>query len=139
MKRITHHRDATDNVLHIEAEGVLVNITVGLSDADGREVTRVDISPDDVTRGGDGEGRTWVRDGARIVRLNQGEAPDAVHRKAIETAARDLLALLDQVVPASTIHWAVEGAREQLTSLAAQAKNLHLSTTPRGGVEQPEG
>jgi hypothetical protein len=44
-----------------------VNITVGLTDAHGRAVTRVDVSPEDETRGGDAEGRIWKVDGARIV------------------------------------------------------------------------
>lgn len=35
---------------HIETDGCIVNITVGLRTRDGREVTRVDVLPDDETR-----------------------------------------------------------------------------------------
>ncbi len=54
--------------LHIETEGAIVNVTVGLTDSEGRAVPRVDGLPDDETRGGDGEGRIWHQDGARIIR-----------------------------------------------------------------------
>jgi len=55
---------------HIETDGCIVNITVGLRADDGREVTRVDVLPDDETRGGDAEGRCWRQaDGdARVIR-----------------------------------------------------------------------
>jgi hypothetical protein len=70
MRTIHHTARAADKTLHVEAEGVLVNIQVGLSDDEGRRVTRVDISPDDATRGG-----RWYQDGARIVELLPGENP----------------------------------------------------------------
>jgi hypothetical protein len=47
------------NVLHIETDGCTVNIHVGLTDAQGRQVTRIDVSPDDESRGGDGSGYVW--------------------------------------------------------------------------------
>lgn len=58
----------TVRMLHIETEGAVVNITVGLRDEHGRKVTRVDVNPDDETRGGDGQGDVWQRDGARVIR-----------------------------------------------------------------------
>lgn len=75
MKRIPFYagRNRSGNLLHIETDGCVVNIHVGLSDADGRDVTSVRVSPDDASRGGDGNGRIWVRDGSRIVRLHPGE------------------------------------------------------------------
>lgn len=54
--------------MHIEVDGAVVNITVGLTDEYGRRVTSVMINPDDESRGGDGEGRMWFRRGARIIR-----------------------------------------------------------------------
>jgi hypothetical protein len=54
--------------LHIETEGAVINVTVGLTDSHGRKVTRVEVSPDDESRGGDGEGFQWYRDGDRIIR-----------------------------------------------------------------------
>ena len=58
--------------LHIETDGCLINIRVGLTDAEGRRVTRVDVSPDDESRGGDGSGDLWHAVdgpiGGRIVR-----------------------------------------------------------------------
>lgn len=62
------------DTLHIEAEGCIVNIRVGLTDSRGRKVTAVSILPDDETRGGDGQGRVWRlvgAAGARVVRLNK--------------------------------------------------------------------
>jgi hypothetical protein len=56
-------------VMRVHTDGAMIDIEVGLHDADGRKVTRVDVSIDDAARGGDKEGRTWVRDGARYVRL----------------------------------------------------------------------
>lgn len=75
MKRIGFYAktNRSGNLLHIETDGCLVNIHVGLTDRDGHQVTSVRISPDDVSRGGDGAGRIWVQDGSRIVRLHEGE------------------------------------------------------------------
>lgn len=44
---------------HVETDGCIVNITVGLVDQYGRRVTRVDVVPDDERRGGDGDGLIW--------------------------------------------------------------------------------
>lgn len=57
----------------VEADGAIVEITVGLNDADGRQVTRVDVTVEDEQRGGDRNGHMWRRDGARLVRLNLDE------------------------------------------------------------------
>lgn len=78
MKTIRHGRNARDKLLHIEADGVLVNIHVGLTDMDGRHVTNVSVSPDDRSTGGDGSGHYWYQDGARIIRLHPGEEPPAL-------------------------------------------------------------
>lgn len=75
MKTVTHPRNAREKLLHVEADGVLVNIRVGLTDAEGHPVTRIDISPDDKSRGGDGTGYYWYQDGPRIIRLHPGEEP----------------------------------------------------------------
>lgn len=63
MKRIVHMASARDKLLHIETEGAVVNIRVGLSDREGRAVTSVEIIPDDETRSPDHEGRYWHLDG----------------------------------------------------------------------------
>ena len=61
------------DVLHIEAEGCIVNVHVRLRDSRGRKVTRVDVLPADERRGGDGQGRIWrLRSShgcARVVQL----------------------------------------------------------------------
>lgn len=59
---------------HIEVDGAIVNIMVGLETRNGRQVTRVDIIPDDERRGGDSDGRVWkdLGDG-RVVRLHENE------------------------------------------------------------------
>jgi hypothetical protein len=100
MRRISFYdgpRNKQD-ILHIETDGAIVNIQVGLHDTDGRQVTSVRISPDDASRGGDGNGRIWVRDGSRIVRLHEGEdilpAPAVVTMSAGKLA--DALAEVDR-------------------------------------------
>lgn len=47
------------NLLHIETDGCIVNIHVGLTNLRGQQVTRVDVIPDGKSRGGDGQGRVW--------------------------------------------------------------------------------
>ncbi len=81
MRRISfyHGKRNKQDILHIETDGCIVNIQVGLHDVDGRQVTSVRISPDDKTRGGDGQGRMWVQDGSRIVRLLPGETKLPMH------------------------------------------------------------
>jgi hypothetical protein len=60
MRRICFsRRNRSDNLLHIEIPGAVVNIRVNLHDHEGREVTRIDILPDNEHRGGDPEGRMW--------------------------------------------------------------------------------
>lgn len=59
--------------LHIETDGCIVNIDVGLTDAEGRQVTRVSVLPEDESRGGDADGRIWRQDGPRVIRLHEGE------------------------------------------------------------------
>lgn len=46
MKRISHFNTARDKLLHIETEGAIVNIRVGLSDNQGQAVTSIEILPD---------------------------------------------------------------------------------------------
>jgi hypothetical protein len=46
-------------ILHIETDGCIVNIQVGLSDRAGRPVTNVSVTADGHNRGGDGQGRIW--------------------------------------------------------------------------------
>jgi len=59
----------SDNLLHIEVPGAIVNIRVNLTDRLGRKVTSVSVSPDDNDRSPDGEGRYWrlQPDGVRII------------------------------------------------------------------------
>lgn len=68
MRKISFKKgNRSGNLLHIESEGMVVNIRVGLTDDQGNEVSRVDILPDDKTRGGD-----WHADtknlGIRLIR-----------------------------------------------------------------------
>ena len=75
MRRIRFYagRNRSGNVLHVETDGAVINVSVGLEDAAGRQVTTISISPDDESRGGDGSGRTWHRAGDRVIRLHEGE------------------------------------------------------------------
>lgn len=68
MKRIVHGEGARDKLLHVEAEGCIVNIQVGLHDDAGRKVTRVDIIPDGYV------GEEWHADGLTSVRVIEGKA-----------------------------------------------------------------
>jgi hypothetical protein len=50
MRRIGFtKRNRSGNLLHIETEGAIVNIRVGLEDTEGREVTSIEILPDETT------------------------------------------------------------------------------------------
>ncbi len=73
MRRLSFHAkgNRSGNLLHIETDGCVVNIHVGLTDDQGRAVTRVDVLADNEGRGGDGEGRFWHVDGPRVVRQDE--------------------------------------------------------------------
>jgi hypothetical protein len=106
MRRINFYakRNRSGNLLHIETDGVLVNIHVGLTDRDGRQVTTLSIIPDDEQRGGDGQARIWHRDGDRIVRLHEGEnelpqeRPTADELEAKQAQLRAEQVALDEVL-----------------------------------------
>jgi hypothetical protein len=65
--------------LHIELPGAIVNIQIGLRDAEGREVTRIDVQSDGNRYAGDPE---WWVDGVagdngrgfRIIRMEPAKA-----------------------------------------------------------------
>jgi len=65
MKRISHFNTARDKTLHIETEGAIVNIRVGLQDFEGHEVTSVEILPDNHCAGDP----KWTLDGSINNRL----------------------------------------------------------------------
>lgn len=68
MKTVVHSAHARDTLLHIETEGCVVNIQIGLRDQFGRRVTSVRILPDDESRGGDAGGRLWHQaDMSRVI------------------------------------------------------------------------
>lgn len=46
MKTVVHNEHARDKLLHIEAEGCIINVRVGLTDNWGRKVTSIEITPD---------------------------------------------------------------------------------------------
>lgn len=79
MKRETFYadRNRSGNLLHIETDGCIVNIQVGLRDADGRRVTSVRVSPDNYAE----PGGKWVVDGSRVVQLLPGETRLPVHAR----------------------------------------------------------
>lgn len=61
VKTVTFYadRNRSGNLLHVETDGCIVNIHVGLRDSFGNRVTRVNVIPDDEYRGGDGNGSIW--------------------------------------------------------------------------------
>jgi hypothetical protein len=71
VKRISFYagRNRSGNQLHIETDGAIVNVRVGLHDTDGRRVTSVQVSPDNYAE----RGGHWVLDGSRVVQLLDGE------------------------------------------------------------------
>lgn len=69
MKRIRHGAQARDKLLHIEGDGCVINVRVGLTDNQGRRMTSVQVIPDAEENGGDHEGRTWTVDGALNTRI----------------------------------------------------------------------
>ena len=47
MKKVSFYKtNRSDDCLHVETEGCIINIRVGLKDTVGREVTHVEIIPD---------------------------------------------------------------------------------------------
>lgn len=82
MKRISHFATARDKLLHIETEGAVVNIQVGLTDNQGRRVTSVEILPDRYV------GEEWHLDGQINTRVIEGEpTADEKRREGIVRAA----------------------------------------------------
>lgn len=74
MKKIGFYAktNRSDNLLHIETDGAIVNVHVGLTNSEGRPVTRVDVIPDDASRGGDMSGQIWeipAEDGNGVTRV----------------------------------------------------------------------
>lgn len=63
MKRIHHFNWSREKLLHIETEGCIVNILIGLRDSDGHQVTSVKIIPDE------SKGEEWELDGSINNRL----------------------------------------------------------------------
>lgn len=63
MKTITHNARSKDKMLHIETEGGIVNIKVGLTDRENRPVTSIEVIPDLYV------GENWHRDGYGNTRL----------------------------------------------------------------------
>ncbi len=66
MKTVHHFNTAREKLLHIETEGGIVNIRVGLHDTEGKAVTHVEILPDQ------GKGEEWDLQGAINNRLIKG-------------------------------------------------------------------
>jgi hypothetical protein len=46
MKTVVHNKRSKDDVLHIETEGGIINVHVGLHDDKGRDITAIEILPD---------------------------------------------------------------------------------------------
>jgi hypothetical protein len=86
VKRITHTSDSGDPLLHIETDFGIVNIRVGLHDADGNAVTSVEIITDRVDW--EEKGRTIVLDGYANNRL---VAKTDQHREESSPRGRECL------------------------------------------------
>jgi hypothetical protein len=58
MKRVSHFNTSRDKLLHIETEGGIVNIRVGLVTTGGNSFTHIEILPDN------SKGEEWTLDGS---------------------------------------------------------------------------
>lgn len=132
MRSITHARDARDPLLRVVTDGGVVDVEVGLTDADGRHVTRVDILLDDESRGGDRMGHVWYRDGARLVRLEKGEAApmDRVLRDDKPPRADRTRARLGPPVPGRVVHVLPDRAKVLLAHAAAARQDVQSEALP---------
>ncbi len=100
-----------------------------------RELTIIDVVRDGmpghwVLTGRDAQG-TRHRAMTRYQRPAQSSTPKTDQQQKIHNAAGDLLALLDELVPDSTIHYVVEAARQELTTLVMQAHKVKTHDDPR--------
>jgi hypothetical protein len=60
MKAVTVSAVGNDKLLHVEADGCVIHITVGLHDTSGERYTSVEVTPAHP----DGNGDIWVAEGA---------------------------------------------------------------------------
>ena len=104
MKRESFYAktNRSGNLLHVETDGCVVNVYVGLTDAEGRQVTRVDVSADGESRGGDGQGRIWLGNGSvgidgGTVILTRQERPDPGFSVGETVVVRDTRNDLDAI------------------------------------------
>ncbi len=81
MRRIALNPHSREKLLHIEAPGCIINITIGLTDPNGHPVTPIDITADSERYS---DGPSWYENGikgalGRNVRIIQTTktAPDA--------------------------------------------------------------
>lgn len=85
---VRFYRDSDGpKTLRIETDGGVIDIQVGLTDEGGLLVTRVDVTADDATRGGDAQGRVWLIDGSgrRLVRVadEEKDVAEAEQRQSV--------------------------------------------------------
>jgi hypothetical protein len=120
--------------LHVELPGGIVNIRVGLTDADGAAVNAVEIIASDERRGGDGEGRVWhlADDGYRLVVVagpEDTQQPNAVAEETGDDESGD--------EPAASGRWSlvttVEPTDDETESIAEQ---IRYGST-HGSIDRP--
>jgi hypothetical protein len=89
MRIVEHRSPGTHRLLHIEADGCVVNVTIDLHDLSGRRFTSVEVVPAEP----DDDGAVWSLTGpATIVVRRDGRqvlAGDAVHETAHATTTAD--------------------------------------------------
>lgn len=88
MKTIRHSAKAKDKLLHVETEGCIVNIHVGLRDEHGREVTHILVRADQYA------GEEWIIGGTsaqftgiRVIRktLPEGWKPEEARAQMLDS------------------------------------------------------
>jgi hypothetical protein len=91
MRVVEHNEPGVHKLLHIETEGCVVNVTIGLHDMSGRRFTAVEV----VSEEPDGDGSVWSVSGSGTVIVrrvgHQVLAGDAVPQHDAATGV-DLLA-----------------------------------------------
>jgi hypothetical protein len=103
VKRVQHHPttrgDSRDNLLHVETDGCIVNIRVGLTDTQGRRVTSVEVIPDNYA------GEEWHLDGTENNRVVEGPS----RKPAIRVNNANLAAACDRCDRAYPRMWLADG------------------------------
>lgn len=113
MRRISFYKNnKSDDLLHIETEGCIVNIRVNLHNTAGKEVTSISIKPDVGTE------ENWMLAGTLNNRVIKGGTLDDD-----PTSPERVIADLKNVIHAASLKLQALGETEFATRLCEKVKN----------------